>query len=184
MTRALLLASAVLLATAAAAPAADPAQCAAAPLPDCVQAKRATLRMDTVKHRLEWKWVAGKVVDLSDLGNPAVGVAGFDLCLYDAGGALLLSAGVGPGGTCSGQACWRARWNGFRYQDKLGQSFGITKIKLKAALGGNAKLAVSGRGDLLARPAELPAPPVTAQLVRNDDPAVCWTSTIAKVKGR
>ena len=153
------------------------AQCAAAPLP-CVEGSRLKLRLDLRKVRLVWKWAAGNVVDIRDLGNPAIGPGGYDLCVYDAGGALVAALGVPPAGTCSGRPCWRARPYGFQYRDRDASSFGVKKITLKAAFGGHGdRLSLRAGGAALPLPAAAPVAPLTGQLVRTDDPSGCWTGT-------
>lgn len=152
------------------------AQCAATPLP-CVEATRTKFRLDLGRARLKWKWSAGNVVDIRDLANPAIGTAGYDFCVYDAGGALVVAIGVPPATTCNGKPCWRARPYGFQYRDRDGTSFGVTKMTLKAALGrrGDA-LSVAASGAQLPLPAADPLAPLTGQIVRSDDPANCWSS--------
>lgn len=155
------------------------AQCAAAPLA-CVEAGRASLRIDQVKLQLKWKWLSGNVVDIRDLSNPVVANAGYDFCVYDASGVSVIAMGVPPGSTCNGKPCWRARPYGYQYRDRDGGSFGVTKIALKAAAGARGdKLSLVGAGDELPLPATAPTPPVTVQLVRSDDPTHCWGATIA-----
>jgi hypothetical protein len=158
------------------------AQCAAAALP-CVEGARVSLRLDTARGRLKWKWSSGNVVDIRDLSNPTLTSVGYDFCVYDASGVLVLATGVPPGTTCNGKPCWRARPYGYQYRDADGGSFGVTKITLKAALGGRGdKLSLSGGGALLPLPATDPVAPVTTQLVRSDDPTVCWGATINRVR--
>jgi hypothetical protein len=154
------------------------AVCAAAPLP-CVEGKRAKLRIDSARQQLKWKWSGGNVIDIRDLSNPTVADAGYDFCVYDASGVLVLAMGVPPQTTCNGKACWRARPYGYQYRDADGGSFGVTKITLKAALGRRGdKLSLSGAGDQLPLPATEPTRPLTAQLVRSDDPTACWTADV------
>ena len=154
------------------------AACAAAPLP-CVEGKRGKLRIDTARLLVKWKWSGGNVIDIRDLSNPTVTDAGYDFCVYDASGALVIAMGVRSQTTCNGKPCWRARPYGYQYRDADGGSFGVTKITLKAALGGRGdKLSLSGAGDQLPLPATEPVRPLTTQLVRSDDPTACWTADV------
>jgi len=152
------------------------AVCAAAPLP-CVEARRSKLKLDEARRRLTFKWSARDVVDIRDLSNPVVARSGYDLCVYDASAVLVMATGVLPGEVCNGRPCWRARPWGYQYRDASAQSFGLTKISLKAAAGRTDKILVSGEGDLLPLPATAPTAPLTVQVVRSDDPTMCWTAT-------
>lgn len=153
------------------------AACAAAPLP-CSEARRAKMKLDFAARRLTFKWSARNVVDIRDLSNPVVNRSGYDLCAYDAAGALVMATGVLPGEVCDGRPCWRARPWGYQYRDPDGQSFGLTKISLKAAGGRTDRITVSGKGDLLPVPATAPTVPLTVQVVRSDDTTLCWTASV------
>jgi hypothetical protein len=153
-------------------------RCASAPR-TCADGRRAKLRLDVVKRRLVWKWFGGTDVAASDLGDPVAGGTGYDLCVYDASGTLALGTGSPAGGACGKRPCWKARGSGFRYRDPSARSAGVTKVTLRA--GGAAKLVVSARGALLPLPAAPPEAPVIVQLVRSDDPAVCWSASVAAV---
>jgi hypothetical protein len=172
--------AAVFVATAQAAeepPLPPVAACASAPIA-CVEARRSTLRLNEGTRRLSWKWSARDVVDIRDLSNPVVGRAGYDLCVYDAAGALAMAAGVPPRTVCDGVPCWRARPWGYEYRDRGAGSFGITKIAIKAAAGRTDRIKLAAEGDLLPLPVTPPASPLTVQLVRTDDPTVCWTAAV------
>jgi hypothetical protein len=153
------------------------AACAAAPLP-CGEARRAKLTLDLAGRRLKFKWSARNVVDIRDLSNPVVARSGYDLCVYDAAGVLVMATGVLPGEVCNGRPCWRARPWGYQYRDASAQSFGLTKIALKVAAGRTDRITVQGEGDLLPLPATAPVAPLTAQVVRSDDTAFCWTASV------
>jgi len=151
------------------------AACSPAPLP-CTPARKIKLQLDFVHHRLSWKWSARNVVSFGQLSNPTLNRAGYDLCVYDASGALFMATGVPPGGVCSGRPCWRAKPWGYEYRSATGQSLGLTKIMLKVGHRAD-KLLVTGAGNSLPMPPTPPASSVTVQLVRSDDHTACWTST-------
>ena len=152
--------------------------CAAAPLTCALSAGK--LKLDLTGRRLVWKWKAHGVVDLRDLSKPTID-AGYDLCLYDASDALVMTTGVPPGGVCNGKACWRARPWGYQYRDASALSTGITNITLRG-LTKSDRFQVKGEGDLLPLPAVTPALPVTVQLVRTDAPENCWASVIEQLR--
>ncbi|MGH7894981.1 MAG: hypothetical protein ACREQL_09940 [Candidatus Binatia bacterium] len=152
------------------------AACAAAPRP-CIEARRGKLKLDLTKRRFAWQWAARNVVALRDIESPTIGHAGYDLCLYDASGMVVMASGVPSGELCNGRPCWQARAWGYQYRDAGARSFGLTKITLKVAAGRNDKLSVAGQGALLPLPAAAPTAPLTGQLVRSDDPTRCWTAT-------
>jgi hypothetical protein len=154
------------------------AVCAAAPLP-CVEARRSKLTLDEARRRLTFKWSARDVIDIRDLSNPVVARSGYDLCVYDAAAVLVMATGVLPGEVCNGRPCWRARPWGYQYRDPSAQSFGLTKISLKAAAGRTDKIVVQGAGDLLPLPAAAPTAPLTAQVVRSDDTTLCWSASVS-----
>jgi hypothetical protein len=152
--------------------------CAAAPLTCAVSG--AKLKLDLTGRRLVWKWKAHGVVDMRDLSHPTID-AGFDLCLYDATNALVMTTGVPPAGVCNGKACWRARPWGYQYRDSAALTGGITAITLRG-LTKSDRFQVKGEGDLLPLPAVEPALPITVQLVRTDAPENCWGSVIDELR--
>ncbi len=156
-------------------------RCANAPVATCAAGRSAKLRLDVVKRRLGWKWVGETGIALPDLGDPARGGTGYALCIYDASGTLAIAAGAAAGGTCNRRPCWKSRPGGFRYRDRAGHTTGVTKMLLRAQ--GAGKIAVAARGALLPLPATTPAAPLTVQLVRSDDPAMCWSASVAAVRG-
>lgn len=152
--------------------------CAAAPLPCALSAGK--LKLDLTTRRLVWKWKARRVVDMRDLSHPTIDT-GFDLCLYDAGNALVMTTGVPPAGVCNGKACWRARPWGYQYRDPAALSAGITHVTLRA-LTPRDRFQVKGEGDQLPLPAVAPALPITVQLVRTNAPEKCWGSVIDRLR--
>jgi cysteine-rich repeat protein len=120
-----------------------------------------------------WKWRGRNPVAKADFGSPATTTA-MTLCIFDQGG-LKLSATAPSGGTCAGKSCWRELPLGYRYADRDGTPDGLLKIFARAGGAAQAKLAVKGRGPLLAMPSLGLTPPVTVRLERNDTGA-CWES--------
>jgi hypothetical protein len=186
MLRRLALALAVLCATSASAHAA-PAEalppdwepgCSPAPLP-CMEGS-GDLKLNVVRHSLQWKWTDGGFVNVSDVSNPTLDDR-FDLCVYDASDTLVVSTGVSSGGICAGRPCWKARSWGFQYRDRFGSVGGFTKIDLKVASRRRDRFLVQAGGAALPMPASTPAAPVVVQLVRTHEftlmPEACWTST-------
>jgi hypothetical protein len=132
------------------------------------------LRLDVVRRTIAWKWT-GRNVDIPDVSNPAVDT-GYDLCVYDASGALVVATGVPLAGVCDGGfPCWRARPWGYQYRNRSGAAGGITKIQLRVASGRRDRFTVNGAGAFLPLPMEPPALPLTVQLVRTK-PTTCWMS--------
>jgi glucose/arabinose dehydrogenase len=129
---------------------------------------------DDARDRLRWRWLHGEATALEELGNPQTEHS-YALCVYDAGG-LRSQGGVGAGGTCDGNPCWTVTSGGFRYDDQTAMAGGLSRIRLRAAGDGAAKVVVKGRGveldvpDLMAL-----ASPLTVQLHRGSADA-CWTA--------
>jgi hypothetical protein len=124
--------------------------------------------------KVVWRWRGAASLDKVALGLPA-SVTGFSLCVYDQQ-RLALSASIPAGGVCDGHPCWRELPTGYRYVDPDGTPNGIQKLQMRAGPTGTARLAIKGRGPLLAmRSLGLDAP-VTVRLRRTDG-AACWEST-------
>ncbi|MCC6765942.1 MAG: hypothetical protein IT293_14890 [Deltaproteobacteria bacterium] len=162
----------------------SPPGCAAAPVGGCklstapakgkLQLKNAA---DDAKDQLSWTWGSGAATSMTELGNPT-GPNGYQMCIYDFGG-LVSSAAVPPGGTCDGKPCWSGKPTSFAYKNKARTPNGIEKMQLKSsATPGKAKIAVKGKGGLLAMPNLLAiTPPVRVQLVRPSGP--CWEASFS-----
>jgi cysteine-rich repeat protein len=130
--------------------------------------------VNALADKVVWRWRGTGSLDKAALGLPA-SVTGFTLCIYDEQ-RLALSAAVPAGGMCSGHACWREVPTGYRYTDPDGTPDGIQKLQMRAGPAGTARLAVKGRGPLLALPALGLDAPVTVRLRRSDGSG-CWEST-------
>ncbi len=167
----------------------SPAACPASPLVSCKApaASKAQLHIKDKgpadKRALKFKWGKGAMTTLADIGDPLVSDPVYSVCVYDSSGAgdALLRAGVPPGGTCSGKACWREQpGKGFKYKDKAGSAGGVQQLQLRAGDTGKAKLQVKGKGAGLVLPMLPLTGAVTAQLhvdegVRHE----CWSATFS-----
>jgi hypothetical protein len=152
--------------------------CSPVPLP-CMDGG-GDLKLDVVRHSLQWKWTDGGIVSIADVSNPTLGDR-YDFCVYDASSTLVVAAGLPSGGICAGRACWRARSWGFQYRDPLGSTAGFTRIDLRVASRRRDRFLVQAGGAALPMPASTPEAPVVVQLVRTHEytlmPEACWTST-------
>lgn len=126
-----------------------------------------------LQDKVLWKWRGRNALAKSDLGAPT-STTPYTLCVYDQTG-LKLSSTAPAGGVCAGKGCWREFPLGYRYVDRDGTPDGLMKIVERAGGAGQSKLAVRGRGPLLAMPSLGLAPPVTVRLQR-DDTGACWES--------
>ena len=132
--------------------------------PSCglIPATNATLSLTRgttpAKDRLSYRWRGGPVAK-SDFGDPRVVAP--RLCLYDAGGTVLLDASA-PEDGCRGHACWRESTSGYRYRDADLTPSGLASLSLKA--GSVGSVSAKGRGALLAPQPSPFATPVRALL--------------------
>jgi len=156
--------------------------CAPAPR-SCVAAARSTVRFSAAPRKLLWTYSTAAVA-ADTFGDPAAGSTGFAVCGYDGAGGLVYAAGVDAGGLCNGKACWTAlTGGGFRYRGGAALADGLTRLALKPASGGQARIRVEGSGSVLELPGlPIASQPVTVQLVRGDDPAHCWQASFAASK--
>ena len=125
--------------------------------------------------RLSFAWSNGQTTAVGDFGDPLATVD-YALCLFDAGGALLLPPLTAPaGGTCGAKPCWKKLGrNGFRYENPLRDPDGTDTVMLRAGAQGKAKAKFDGKGAHLP-PLGLPlALPVTAQLQAEN--GQCWAA--------
>jgi len=145
--------------------------CSDTPLGGCRAAGKSLLQIkndsDDGKDKFVWKWVKGADTSLAALGDPTSSTQYF-VCVYDAPGPALALQAVVPAGAPEWSA---AGSSGFKYKDNTGAAGGMTKIKLKAATGGKAKVLVKGAGADLEDPLPL-TQPVTVQLQNSD--GECW----------
>jgi hypothetical protein len=140
----------------------------------CAGGQRSVVRMNAASRKLLWTWQDDEPAASGAFGDPVRAATGFALCAYDADG-LVLSESVLAGGSCGGRPCWTAlAAGGYRYRGAATSS-GLTRLVLKPASAGKARIRVEGRGAALDLPVlPIGTMPVTVQLVRRDDPARCW----------
>jgi hypothetical protein len=169
------------------------AGCAAAPRIDCRRSLRAdggrlSLRDGTPDTRdgLGWRWSRGPVTPKAEFGDP-LATTDYRFCVYDGTSELVLALAAPAGGVCNpktGKRCWTARRNGFSYRQRDPARNGLQTIDLREGLkDGAARIAVSGRGALLAmpNPATLPLP-LTVQLQAGN--GGCWESIYSSPASR
>jgi hypothetical protein len=123
---------------------------------------------DPAKRALSFSWTKGAATSLGDFGDPT-STTSYALCLYDerAGtgtASLRLEASAPGGGSCAGKACWKSTSTGFAYADKDLSPGGVKTLKLVAGASGRAKVALTGRGALLAPQPPPYSPKLTAQV--------------------
>jgi cysteine-rich repeat protein len=122
--------------------------CPSAPDESCIAAAKASLSIQEKtagKEKLAAKLQAfASATAQADFGDPVAGATRYDVCVYDAKGALVASLGVARAGQTCGPAdkpCWKdARGKGWSYKDPDAAASGVRKL---AAVGGPA-----GKGKL------------------------------------
>jgi hypothetical protein len=122
--------------------------------------------------------------DPEDFGDPLT-TSDYGICVYDSSAgapptSLILGATAPAGGTCAGQACWRALGSpagsrGYRYKDRERTPDGVDFLLVKPGDDGKAKIVMRGAGGSLGMPSPLNvALPATVQLHSRNE---CWTAT-------
>ncbi len=119
--------------------------------------------------KVVWKWRTDSLDE--PMGEPASGLTGYVLCVYEQEGAatqLLLEAGIPAGEDWSKSRGSKPK---FRYRDATGTPDGVQLAKLSGVPGGKGKIRVVGKGPNLAA---VPLPlgsfdNVTVQLTNGDD---------------
>jgi cysteine-rich repeat protein len=137
-----------------------------------------TDKPDDTKDKLNWKWLKGEELVLSDFGSPAT-TTQYALCVYDGqAGTPVLERKIDiPAGSF-----WTpTTTKGFKYKDKTGSSDGAVNVQLKIGVAGKSKVSVQAKGvNLDPPPAEGPSlyfqqnPNVIVQLLNSD--GMCWSS--------
>ncbi len=124
-----------------------------------------------------WKWGKGSATTLAELGAPQAS-DDYALCIYD-GGALVASALAPAEDTSCGGPCWSGDANGFAYKDGDLTPSGVRQLKLRAGVGGSARMLVKGKGALLQMPdlGSLDGP-IEAQLIKSSG-GPCWGATFS-----
>jgi cysteine-rich repeat protein len=124
--------------------------CPAAPAMGCIAAAKASFSVDERKSGKEK--LAAKLSGFAaataqaDFGDPVAGDARYDLCVYDAGGALAAGLAVDRAGALCGakqKPCWKAvKSKGWRYKDPDASADGVRSIAASAgpALRGKLEL--------------------------------------------
>jgi photosystem II stability/assembly factor-like uncharacterized protein len=130
---------------------------------------------DDTRDRLVWQWKKGEATTAADLGDPTA-TTGYRLCVFDnnAGPTRPVDTLAPAGGTCNGQSCWTVSGAGAHYRNSGAAGNGLEQIRIQPGRYGFGKVVVKARGPNLGLPARALSPAVTLQLVRTDDPTICW----------
>jgi pectate lyase len=145
------------------------------PAAGCFAAPKGSLKVDGVRGRLTWKWIAGVATTAGDLGDPLHGGTAYALCLYDASLSSfeLASEAAIP----SGEGEWDGGSTGLRYRSRAGLPDGITKVGIRTGIAGKSRVTVDARAETFAVPS-LPfsqQPELTVQL--RNSAGRCWTQS-------
>lgn len=127
---------------------------------------------DDAKDSFAWTWAKGSVTARSDFGDPTA-TTYYDLCVYDASSALVMTAAVPSGGLCGTKPCWKPTKRGFTYASKLLVPDGVQQLVLTdGAIAGKAKIVAKGKGVNVDMPTLPLAAPVRVQL--KNTAGMCW----------
>jgi hypothetical protein len=77
---------------------------------------------------LLWKWASNAETPAVD---PAGGMLGVALCIYDQYDGLVMSTVAKPLATCGARSCWRGRRGAAKYRAARGTAFAIRSFKMK-----------------------------------------------------
>ncbi len=160
-------------------------QCGSQPLVGCHRALRPNAGSLTLKDRvpdkndtLTWRWSRGPAIAKADFGDPLATTA-YRVCLYDSAASLVLGVTVPAGGICNpktNRACWKSPKRGFSYRNPNQAAGAIQSLDLREGTSATARIALRGRGPLLAMPSLLTlSAPLVVQLQSSD--GACWEST-------
>jgi hypothetical protein len=101
--------------------------------------------------------------------------------MYDGSDALILNDQAPAGGTCDGNACWRAFKRGYKYIDRELTPDGLRLLKLAAGASGKTGVTVKGKSAKLGLPPlPLTALPLTVQLLAGN--GQCWQAQFSNAK--
>jgi hypothetical protein len=139
--------------------------CSDTPMGLCTAATGAQFQLkndaDNTKDKLKYKWAGTS----SFAAHDPTGTTDYRLCVY-AAGAIVIDTVIPPGAPK-----WVAAGSGFKYTDKPGTVFGVTKIKLK-----DGKIQVKGAGATLPDPTMPLTEPVVVQVQTSD--GACFGGTL------
>jgi hypothetical protein len=107
----------------------------------------------------------------ADFGNP-LSTDTYHACIFGPD-SLLMSAEIGPGGTCNGKPCWTETTAGFTYKDTTGSKDGITLLALKASAKPKTKINAKAAGSALPD-APLPFPDAVMAQIVNANTGQCF----------
>lgn len=160
--------------------------CPAEPVPasSCRQSAKSKLSIansaDPAKDKLAWQWSKGDGIAQADLGAPDVDTE-YRLCIWDSASStysLEAELVVAPSPT----AWTDADPKGWKYNDKLGASDGVSKITLKTGADGAGSVKFQAKGTSLTLPAGASPteyftsdPKVVVQLLSGT--GECWTGS-------
>lgn len=148
----------------------DPSACARSTVTN--GAVVSVARKPSGRGRFDWTLRSGPATTLADLGDPLT-TTGYAVCGI-ADGRLVLRAVAPPGG-CAGRKCWRRSRGGFEYVNPAAPD-GLSRLSIRAGAGGRSRFHASGERKHLLTP-DLPIDGgLVVELLRTDQPAVCWTA--------
>jgi len=159
--------------------------CPATPATTCTSAGKGKLKIRDAtpdsKDLLNFIWRGD--VNLTEFADPLSGTS-YALCLYGLAGAPRTLAIPAEDASCGSAPCWKSGSSGFGYKDPTLADGGLGLVRLKPGTGGKGLIKVRAKGDLLdesltlppALPLSTPAT-VTVQLIRTDDPSICWEAS-------
>jgi hypothetical protein len=145
------------------------------PLSACLVAPKGKLQItnDAVdaKDKLILQMQNAPGISPADFGNP-LATDSYHACIFGPD-ALLMSAEIGPGGTCNGKPCWTETSAGFTYKDTTGSKDGITLLALKASAKPKTKINAKAAGNALPD-APLPFPDAVMAQIVNANTGQCF----------
>jgi photosystem II stability/assembly factor-like uncharacterized protein len=130
---------------------------------------------DDSRDRLVWQWKKGQATTADELGDPTA-TTGYRVCVFDNDGGPTRPVNVlaPAGGTCNGKPCWTVSGSGAHYRNPGAASNGLEQVRIQPGRYGFGKVVVKARGPNIGLPSRALSPAVTLQLVRTDDPTICW----------
>jgi len=159
--------------------------CGSQPLVGCHRALRPDGGTLTLKDRvpdksdsLAWRWSRGPALAKADFGDPLATTA-YRVCIYDGAPSLILGVTVPAGGICNpktNRPCWKSPKRGFSYRNPNPAAGALQSLDLREGTSTTARIALRGRGPLLAMPSLTAlSAPLVVQLQSSD--GACWEST-------